>query len=115
MSLYEPEVGDYVIWETTTADKHDEGWVYFKCPPLEENINNNRHQRYITIETGIRLKPECETETQLQGKIKKNRHKYIHTLLLCFEQDWHQLKYIKSRANCKSKSYYNRFQSDDTK
>ena len=49
MSLYEPEVGDYVIWETTTADKHDEGWVYFKCPELEENINNQRHQRYITI------------------------------------------------------------------
>ena len=39
MNSYEPEVGDYVIWQTTTADKHDEGWVYFKCPELEENIN----------------------------------------------------------------------------
>ena len=109
MNSYEPEVGDYVIWETTNLGKDDEGWVYFKCPPLEENINNNRHQRYITIETGIRPRPICETEEQLNPKIRSPKHKYIHTLLLCFEQDWRQLKYVKSRHDCKSKSYYNRF------
>ena len=111
MDSYEPEVNDYVIWETTNLGKSDEGWVYFKCPPLEENINNNRHQRYITIETGIRPRPICETEEQLNPKIRSPKHKYIHTLLLCFEQDWHQLKYIKSRSNCKSNDYYNRFKS----
>ena len=115
MLKYTPQVNDYVIWEDETPGKNDEGWVYFVCPELDDKIGFTKHTRYITIETGIRLKPECETETQLQGKIKKNRHKYIHTLLLCYETDWHQLKYIKSRPDCKSKSYYNRFQINDTK
>ena len=28
--MYEPEVGDYVIWDRGEYGK-DEGWVYFKC------------------------------------------------------------------------------------
>ena len=109
MDSYEPEVGDYVIWETTSIGKYDEGWVYFKCPELEENINKQRQPRYITIETSIKPRPICETQEKLQPKVRSPRHKYIHTLLLCYEKDWHQLKYIKSRPNCKSNDYYNRF------
>ena len=109
MNSYEPEVGDYVIWESTTEGKNDEGWVYFKCPELEEKKGFNKHSRYITIETGIKPRPICETEEKLNPKMRSPRHKYVHTLLLCYETDWHQLKYIKSRPDCKSNDYYNRF------
>ena len=109
MNSYEPEVGDYVIWETTTPDKNDEGWVYFKCPIVEDKIGFRKHTRYITIETGIRPRPICETEEKLNPKMRSPKHKYIHTLLLCFEPEWSNLKYVKSRHDCKSKSYYNRF------
>ena len=109
MNSYEPEVGDYVIWETTTDSVNDECWVYFKCPELEEKKGFNKHTRYITIETGIKPRPICETEEKLNPKMRSPRHKYVHTLLLCYETDWHQLKYIKSRPDCKSNDYYNRF------
>ena len=112
---YQPEVNDYVIWETTTPDKNDEGWVYFHTGDMPPDFNNNQHSRYITIETGIKPRPVCETEAQLGNKINHPKHKYIHTLLLCFESDWCNLKYIHSRPNCKSKDYYNRFEIDDTK
>ena len=107
---YQPEVNDYVIWDKNEYGI-DKGWVYFKCPELEDKVGFNTQTRYITIETSIKPKPVCPEEERLQGKIKLPRHKYIHTLLLCYESDWHQLKYIKSRSNCKSKSYYNRFQN----
>jgi len=107
---YQPEVNDYVIWDKNEYGI-DKGWVYFKCPELEDKVGFNTQTRYITIETSIKPKPVCPEEERLQGKIKHPRHKYIHTLLLCYESDWHQLKYIKSRSNCKSKSYYNRFQN----
>ena len=115
MLQYTPAVNDYVIWESTTDNKNDEGWVYFVCPNMDDKIGFTKHSRYITIETSIKPRPVCEIETKLQGKIHIPRHKFIHTLLLCYEQDWHQLKYIKSRPDCKSKSYYNRFQIHDTK
>ena len=110
MSKYIPEVGDYVIWDKNEYGK-DEGWVYFICPESEPNHNSNRNQRYLTIETGIKPRPVCETEQQLGNKIKHSKHKYIHTLLLCFEKDWHELVYIHSRPDCKSKEYFNRFNS----
>ena len=110
MPKYIPEVNDYVIWDKGEYGK-DEGWVYFDTGELADNINKNRQARYITIETGIRERPVCETEEQLGNKIKHSKLKYIHTFLLCFQPDWCQLKYVKSRANCKSKSYYNRFQN----
>ena len=111
---YQPEVNDYVIWDKNEYGI-DKGWVYFVCPELEDKVGFTKHTRYITIETSIKPRPVCDTEAQLQGKIHIPKHKYIHTLLLCYEHDWHQLKYIKSRPDCKSKSYYNRFQIDDTK
>ena len=112
---YQPRVNDYIIWEDGNPGKNDEGWVYFVCPEMPNDFNNNKHSRYITIETGIKPRPVCEIEEKLGDKIKLPKHKYIHTLLLCFESDWHQLKYIHSRPDCKSKSYYNRFTNDTTK
>ena len=73
---YEPQVDDYVIWNKG-RDDNNEGWVYFKS------------EEYITIETGIKPKPPCQ--------LAQSKHKYIHTLLLCPNQLWHQLQYVKTR------------------
>ena len=70
---YEPEVDDYVIWDRG-ENGIDEGWVYFKG----DEVNNEKRikdgwkpvARYITIETGIRPKPQCEYS-------KNDPHKYI--------------------------------------
>ena len=93
--MYEPEVDDYVIWDRGEYGT-DEGWVYFKG----DEVDNEKRvkfgwkpvARYITIETGIRPKPQCEYS-------KNDHHKYIHTLLLCYDTDWHQLKFIKRRES----------------
>ena len=76
---YKPKVNDYVIWDKHEYGK-DEGWVYF-CDDA-----------YITIETGVRPKPQCDYS-------KNDPHKYIHTLLLCYDTHWHQLKFIKKRES----------------
>ena len=89
---YDPEVNDYVIWDRGEYGR-DEGWVYFKCPPVEKPQKGfSECPRYITIETGIKPKPYCEFE-------KNPRHKFIHTLLLCYESQWHQLKIVKRRKS----------------
>ena len=71
---YQPELDDYVQWGNHT------GWVYFKC------------EQYITIELGVKPKPNCE-----YTKIEK--HRYIHTLLLCHIWNQGELEYIYSRKN----------------
>ena len=76
---YIAKVNDYVIWDKGEYGS-DEGWVYFFC------------DEYITIETGVRPKPPDQYT-------KNERHKMIHTLLLCHSQFWDQLKYIKSRKS----------------
>ena len=95
MPNYEPEVNDYVVWDRGEYGK-DEGWVYFKGDKVdnEKRIKGGWKPvaRYITIETGIKLKPNCEYS-------KDERHKYIHTLLLCYESCWHELKFIKRRKS----------------
>ena len=106
--MYEPEVNDYVIWESTTEGVNDEGWVYFKCPIMEDKIGFNKHTRYITIETGIKPRPICETEEKLHPKVRSPKHQYIHTLLLCYQTDWSKLKYVKSRPNPYSTEYFQR-------
>tara|TARA_B100000287_G_scaffold395156_1_gene409771 strand:- start:142 stop:423 length:282 start_codon:yes stop_codon:yes gene_type:complete len=78
---YVPKVNDYVVWDKGEYGK-DEGWVYFFC------------EEYITIETGVRPKPPEQLDCG-----STNRHKMIHTLLLCYANNWHQLKYIKSRKS----------------
>ena len=62
-----------------------------KQPPKKGFSDN---PRYITIETGIKPKPKCKYT-------KDEQHKYIHTLLLCYESQWHQLKFVKKRKHRK--------------
>ena len=89
---YEPEVNDYVIWErkSWSGTFIDEGWVYFKGDIVEPKKGFSTPARYITIETGVRDK---HTE-QLDGC---SLHKKVHTLLLCYEQQRKQLKFVKRR------------------
>ena len=92
---YEPEVDDYVIWNRPNGDI-EEGWVYFKGDPIdnEKRIKDGWKvlSRYITIETSVRDKPNC-----MYSSGKPMRHKMIHTLLLCNEECWGQLVYVKHR------------------
>lgn len=72
---YKPQVNDYVEWT-----KGVEGWVYFK------------DDDYITIEYIVRPKD------------KVNYHACpIHAnerlLVVCYKEDWKQLKYVKSRQS----------------
>ena len=89
--MYEPEVDDYVVWDRGEYGKN-EGWVYFKGDPVDNELRIkqgwNPVARYITIETGVRPKSNYS---------KNDHHKYIHTLLLCYDSCWHQLKFIKKR------------------
>ena len=82
---YIPKVNDYVIWDKGKYGK-DEGWVYFY------------DDAYITIETGVRPKPK-DQYTQ------NERHKYIHTLLLCHAPFWKDLQYVKSRKSAEPCHY----------
>ena len=72
---YTPKVNDYVIWERHGLK--DEGWVYFVSEPTTEKKGFPVTQQYLTIETGIRRKPECQYD-------RNNPHKYVHILLLCY-------------------------------
>ena len=82
---YIPKVNDYVEWDKGEYGK-DVGWVYFY------------DDEYITIETGIRAKPDAE--------LVHSKHRYIHTLVVCHNSYWGELEYIKSRHNCKDVDYY---------
>tara|TARA_B100000287_G_scaffold296633_1_gene279844 strand:+ start:127 stop:429 length:303 start_codon:yes stop_codon:yes gene_type:complete len=88
---YKPKVNDYVIWDKGEYGI-EEGWVYFY------------DDEYITIETGVKPKPKDEYE-------KNPRHRMIHTLLLCNNQFWHQLKYVRSRTPHEQIEHYS--QCDD--
>ena len=81
---YVPKVNDYVVWDKGEYGS-DEGGVYFYC------------EEYITIETGVRPRPDAECEGSL--------HKYVHTLLLCHSNCWNQLKYVKSRKSAHPQHY----------
>ena len=91
--MFEPEVDDYVVWERETwaRTEIDEGWVYFKGDPVEDKKGFPTQARYITIETGVRDKdPEQLKDSPL--------HRKTHTLLLCYEHHWKDLKFIKRRS-----------------
>lgn len=94
--MYEPEVDDYVIWTTDLGMKH-EGWVYFKCDDTDNEYRTKFNwrpvARYITIELGTKPKPHCE-----YTKIDRN-HKLIHVLLLCYDTEWKNLRFVKKRKN----------------
>ena len=92
---YEPNVDDYVIWERDIHGRTeiDEGWVYFKGDIIPPKKGFNDSPRYITIETHVRDKPKEQLE---DGKCL---HKKVHTLLLCYEQDWRNLQFVKKRES----------------
>ena len=50
------------------------------------------------IEAGIKPKPKCQYSVN-------ERHKFIHTLLLCHQHQWKELKYIKSRESAHPHHY----------
>jgi hypothetical protein len=77
---YEPQVNDYVKWT-----KGVEGWVYFK------------DKEYITIEYVVRPKDEINLEC---CPIHKNER----LLVICYQQDWKELTYIKSRKSIHEKT-----------
>ena len=92
---YEPQVDDYVIWKRPSGD-WDEGWVYFKGDPIDNEKRNkqgwNNLSQYITIEIHVYPKKEC---VYTSGKPMK--HKNIHCLLICNKDNWNELEYVKNR------------------
>lgn len=72
---YEPQVNDYVEWT-----KGVEGWVYFK------------DKEYITIEHIVRPKDEVNL-------ICCPIHQNERLLVICYNNQWKELKYIKSRQS----------------
>ncbi len=99
---YMPQVGDYVVWEreSWTGIMRDEGWVYFVGDVPEEKKGFKTNPRYITIETGVKPKNEC-----VYTSGKPMRHKNTHTLLLCYESNWKDLKYVKNRREDNTSTY----------
>jgi hypothetical protein len=79
---YKPQIDDYVIWHRETSP-YFEGWVYFV------------DDAYITIEIGVKDKPNCEYT-------KNEKHKKIHTLLVCYPCYWKDLEYVRNRRIEKS-------------
>ena len=79
--------------------------MYFKGDKVdnEKRIKSgwNPVARYITIETGIRPKSKCSMS-------ENDPHKYVHTLLLCCDNYWHQLKFVKKR-NGKNIQHYSQY------
>lgn len=76
---YVPKINDYVIWT-----KGVEGWVYFT------------DSEYITIE--ILVKPK-DDENYRAAPIHANNR----LLILCYQHQWNELKYIRSRTSIHEK------------
>ena len=89
--IREPQVNDYVIWDQGEYGI-DEGWIYFVAEESEPKRGWPITQRYVTIEVGVRRKPECEYE-------KNNPHQNIHILVVCYEPQWKELKFVKRRKS----------------
>ena len=97
--MYEPQVDDYVIWNRPNGDI-EEGWVYFKGDKIPKKRGFNESPRYITIEVAVRDKPNC-----MYSSGKDMEHKKIHTLLLCYDDYWHELEYVKHRRTREIQHY----------
>ena len=95
--MYEPEVNDYVIWDRGEYGK-EEGWVYFKGDKEEPKKGFTHNPRYITIEVSIKPKPPEMVQPN-------DLHKFIHTLLLCYESDWKDLQFVKKRKSANIQHY----------
>ena len=92
--MYNPQVNDYVKWTTALGMVH-EGWVYYKGNEHdnEKRLKNNwiPLSNYITIEIATKPRPQCNVSTFL--------HKRIHVCLCCYENDWHELQFIRRRVS----------------
>jgi len=77
--MYEPRVNDYVYWKP-----HIQGWVYFK--------DND----YVTIECFVEPKDQENYEAC-------SLHRNDRLLILCYKEQWNQLKYEGHRENKYSK------------
>ena len=92
---YDPQVDDYVIWKRPSGD-WDEGWVYHKGDPVDNEKRNkqgwNNISQYITIEIHVYPKKDC-----VYTSGKPMRHKNIHCLLICNKDNWNELEYVKNR------------------
>lgn len=71
--MYVPKLNDYVLWDHPHFPI--QGWVYFV------------DSEYITIEIGV--KPVICT--------KGTSHRMNHTLVVCYNQQWNELKYLTKR------------------
>ena len=90
--MYQPQVNDYVVWNRHGLS--DEGWIYFVSESTEQKKGFPTTHRYVTIEVGVKKKPECQYD-------KRNPHNYVHILLLCYESQWKELRYVKKRKSQK--------------
>ena len=101
--VYEPQVDDYVRWNHPNGTV-DEGWVYFKGDPVdnEKRVKSgwNPVSQYITIETSVKPKPDFHYTSG-----KEMKHKMIHTLLLCTSDCWNELTYIRKRDHKEIQHY----------
>ena len=88
---YEPEVNDYVIWNTEDGQVH-KGWVYFKGDPPVHKKGWKKQMNYLTIELGVRKKPDCQYD-------KNSPHQNVHILLCCYEPQWGELQFVKKRTS----------------
>jgi len=78
--MYEPQVNDYVYWKP-----HIKGWVYFK--------DND----YVTI--------ECFVEPKNQENYEAcSLHRNDRLLIVCYRNQWSELKYVKSRKSVHEES-----------
>lgn len=78
--MYEPQVNDYVTWPK--ENQHVEGWVYFK------------DQEYITIEVSVSVRPKSD-----ENYVACRLHRNDRLLVLCYHNQWNELKYVTSRAS----------------
>ena len=66
----------------------------------------------ISRKRGFEKKQKQKTKDQLKDQYSKNdRHKMIHTLLLCHNPFWKDLQYVKSRTPHERIEHYS--QCDD--
>lgn len=73
--MYSPRLNDYVKWK-----KGIEGWVYFV------------DQQYITIETNVKPKDQ---EDLRHSPLHRNKR----LLVLCYKEQWSELKQVGYREN----------------
>jgi len=66
--------------EVRYDEKQIEGWVYFRC------------NEYITIETSVRPKDNV-------NYIASPIHANNRLLVICYEEQWENLTYVKSRSS----------------